>query len=78
MGYDLDIGRVAILATVGGLMGILMNDSPAARPDRVKEHDTLIYPEGTACAGGTDRGRGRGLQAKRVFQAFGSASSTSF
>jgi len=24
MGYDLDIGRVAVLATAGGLMGILM------------------------------------------------------
>src|SRR6266550_1540389 len=49
MGYDLDIGRVAVLATAGGLMGILMM-IPLRRALIVKEHDTLIYPEGTACA----------------------------
>src|SRR5256886_421171 len=37
----------------------------------VKEHDTLIYPEGTACAEVLIAGEERGLQAKRVFQAFG-------
>ncbi|OLB16265.1 MAG: hypothetical protein AUH12_07230 [Gemmatimonadetes bacterium 13_2_20CM_69_8] len=70
MGYDLDISRVAILATVGGLMGILMM-IPLRRALIVKEHDTLIYPEGTACAEVLIAGEERGLQAKRVFQAFG-------
>jgi putative OPT family oligopeptide transporter len=70
MGYDLDIGRVAILATVGGLMGILMM-IPLRRALIVKEHGTLIYPEGTACAEVLIAGEERGLQAKRVFQAFG-------
>src|SRR5881392_3740547 len=70
MGYDLDIGRVAILATAGGLMGILMM-IPLRRALIVKEHDTLIYPEGTACAEVLIAGEERGLQAKRVFQAFG-------
>ncbi len=70
MGYDLDIGRVAILATVGGLMGVLMM-IPLRRALIVKEHDTLIYPEGTACAEVLIAGEERGLQAKRVFQAFG-------
>src|SRR5256714_7303496 len=70
MGYDLDIGRVALLATVGGLMGVLMM-IPLRRALIVKEHDTLIYPEGTACAEVLIAGEERGLQAKRVFQAFG-------
>ncbi len=70
MGYDLDIGRVAVLATAGGLMGILMM-IPLRRALIVKEHETLIYPEGTACAEVLIAGEERGLQAKRVFQAFG-------
>src|SRR5256712_1716356 len=70
MGYDLDISRVAVLATVGGLMGVLMM-IPLRRALIVKEHDTLIYPEGTACAEVLIAGEERGLQAKRVFQAFG-------
>src|SRR2546430_570718 len=70
MGYDLEIGRVAVLATAGGLMGILMM-IPLRRALIVKEHDTLVYPEGTACAEVLIAGEERGLQAKRVFQAFG-------
>ncbi|HET7791327.1 MAG TPA: oligopeptide transporter, OPT family [Gemmatimonadales bacterium] len=70
MGYDLDISRVAILAGVGGLLGVLMM-IPLRRALIVKEHKTLIYPEGTACAEVLIAGEERGLQAKRVFQAFG-------
>jgi len=70
MGYDLDIGRVAVLASVGGVMGILMM-IPLRRALIVKEHATLVYPEGTACAEVLIAGEERGLQAKRVFQAFG-------
>ena len=70
MGYDLEIGRVAVLATAGGLMGVLMM-IPLRRALIVKEHGTLIYPEGTACAEVLIAGEERGLQAKRVFQAFG-------
>src|SRR5947209_4897887 len=51
-------------------MGLLMM-IPLRRALIVKEHDTLIYPEGTACAEGLIAGEERGLQAKRVFQAFG-------
>src|SRR5882672_9271438 len=72
MGYDLDIGRVAVLATAGGLMGILMM-IPLRRALIVKEHGNLPYPEGTACAEVLIAGEERGLQAKRVFQAFGIA-----
>jgi putative OPT family oligopeptide transporter len=70
MGYDLEIGRVATLATVGGVMGVLMM-IPLRRALIVKEHGTLTYPEGTACAEVLIAGEERGLQAKRVFQAFG-------
>src|SRR5256886_16999448 len=70
MGYDVEIGRVARLATAGGLMGVLMM-IPLRRALIVREHDTLIYPEGTACAEFLIAGEERGLQAKRVFQAFG-------
>src|SRR6267378_3951917 len=59
-----------VLTTVGGLMGVLMM-IPLRRALIVKEHDTLIYPEGTACAEVLIAGEERGLQAKRVFQAFG-------
>src|SRR5690242_21555686 len=51
MGYDLDIGRVAVLATAGGLMGILMM-IPLRRALIGKENDTLLYSQGTACAEG--------------------------
>src|SRR5256886_4206964 len=51
-------------------MGILMM-IPLRRALIVKEHDTLNYPEGTACAEVLIAGEERGLQAKRVFQAFG-------
>src|SRR5436190_1953811 len=61
---------IAVLSIAGGLMGILMM-IPLRRALIVKEHDTLIYPEGTACAEVLIAGEERGLQAKRVFQAFG-------
>src|SRR2546430_230172 len=47
MGYDLDIGRVAILAMAGGLMGILMM-IPLRRALIVMEHGNLPYPERAA------------------------------
>src|SRR5947199_8052317 len=72
MGYDLDIGRVAILAMAGGLMGILMM-IPLRRALIVKEHGNLPYPEGTACAEVLIAGEKGGVHAKTVFQAVGIA-----
>src|SRR5213079_1968204 len=72
MGYDLDIGRVAVLAIAGGLMGILMM-IPLRRALIVKEHGNLPYPEGTACAEVLIAGERGGIHAKTVFQAFGIA-----
>jgi putative OPT family oligopeptide transporter len=72
MGYDLDIGRVAVLAVVGGVLGILMM-IPLRRALIVKEHGNLTYPEGTACAEVLIAGDKGGIHAKTVFQAFGIA-----
>jgi putative OPT family oligopeptide transporter len=72
MGYDLSVGKVAIVAVVGGVMGILLM-IPLRRALIVKEHGRLTYPEGTACAEVLVAGEKGGLQAKRLFQAFGLA-----
>src|SRR6266545_3339241 len=69
MGYDLDIGRVTVLAIAGGLMGVLMM-IPLRRALIVKEHGNLPYPEGTACAEVLIAGEKGGVHAKTVFQAF--------
>ena len=72
MGYDLTVGKVAIIAVVGGVMGVLLM-IPLRRALIVKEHGRLTYPEGTACAEVLVAGERGGLQAKRLFQAFGLA-----
>jgi putative OPT family oligopeptide transporter len=72
MGYDLTVGKVAVIAVVGGIMGVLLM-IPLRRALIVKEHGRLTYPEGTACAEVLVAGEKGGLQAKRLFQAFGLA-----
>src|SRR5512134_4012849 len=72
MGYDLSVGEVAIVAVVGGLLGILMM-IPLRRALIVKEHGNLTYPEGTACAEVLVAGERGGLQARLLFQRFGLA-----
>lgn len=72
MGYDLSVGEVAIVAVVGGLLGIFMM-IPLRRALIVKEHGKLTYPEGTACAEVLVAGERGGLQARLLFQAFGLA-----
>ncbi|MGH7702158.1 MAG: OPT family oligopeptide transporter, partial [Gemmatimonadales bacterium] len=69
MGYDLSVGKVAVLATVGGILGVLMM-IPLRKALIVKEHGKLTYPEGTACAKVLEAGERGGLQAKLLFQAF--------
>jgi putative OPT family oligopeptide transporter len=49
LGFDLELSRVLLVATLGGLLGILMM-IPLRRALIVKEHGTLKFPEGTACA----------------------------
>src|SRR5215211_7159542 len=72
MGYDLTISKVAVIAVIGGLLGVLMM-IPLRRALIVKEHGNLPYPEGTACAEVLVAGDKGGLQAKLLFQAFGLA-----
>src|SRR5438876_3148784 len=49
LGFDLEIGRVMLVALLGGLLGILMM-IPLRRALIVEQHGSLKYPEGTACA----------------------------
>jgi putative OPT family oligopeptide transporter len=72
LGYDLTVGKVAIVAVVGGVLGVLLM-IPLRRALIVKEHGRLPYPEGTACAEVLIAGEKGGLQARRLFQAFGIA-----
>jgi putative OPT family oligopeptide transporter len=49
LGFDLELTRVALVAVLGGLLGILMM-IPLRRALIVQQHGKLKYPEGTACA----------------------------
>src|SRR6058998_3985690 len=49
LGFDLELTRVMLVATLGGLLGILMM-VPLRRALIVAQHGVLKYPEGTACA----------------------------
>ncbi len=49
LGFDLEVTRVALVAVLGGLLGILMM-IPLRRALIVEQHGLLKYPEGTACA----------------------------
>src|SRR6516162_2127456 len=49
LGFDLELTRVMLVATLGGLLGILMM-IPLRRALIVAQHGYLKYPEGTACA----------------------------
>lgn len=49
LGFDLEVTRVALVAVLGSLLGILMM-IPLRRALIVEQHGILKYPEGTACA----------------------------
>ncbi|HEX7773766.1 MAG TPA: OPT/YSL family transporter, partial [Pyrinomonadaceae bacterium] len=49
LGFDLEFTRVMLVASLGGLLGILMM-IPLRRALIVQQHGILKYPEGTACA----------------------------
>src|SRR5437667_54444 len=51
LGFDLEIGRVMLVAVLGGLLGILMM-IPLRRALIVAQHGKLKYPEGTASSEG--------------------------
>ena len=78
LGFDLEFGRVMLVAVLGGLLGILMM-IPLRRALIVAQHGILKYPEGTACgevlkAGASDESRAAASpQAKREQEALGGA-----
>jgi putative OPT family oligopeptide transporter len=72
-GYDLEISRITVIAFLGGWLGVLLM-IPLRRALIVKEHGTLLYPEGTACAEVLIVGEKGGTDAKTVFTGFGIAS----
>lgn len=72
LGYDMDLTRVMLVASLGGLLGILMM-IPLRRAFIVKQHGQLTYPEGTACAKVLIVGEQGGSSAKTVFAGFGMA-----
>jgi putative OPT family oligopeptide transporter len=86
LGFDLEIGRVTLVALLGALLGILMM-IPLRRALIVQQHGELKYPEGTACAEVLKAGasaeskaasalshqesRGSPLNARTIFTGFG-------
>jgi putative OPT family oligopeptide transporter len=63
---------IFLLAAIGGTLGVLFM-IPLRRPLIVKEHGTLPYPEGTACADVLIAGEKGGNLAKMVFAGVGMA-----
>ncbi|MBX9585189.1 MAG: oligopeptide transporter, OPT family [Gemmataceae bacterium] len=70
LGFDIDVVRVMTVGVLGGLLGILMM-IPLRRAFVVKQHGTLVYPEGTACADVLIAGEKGGATARMVFLGFG-------
>ena len=70
LGFDLESTRIFALALFGGWLGVLFM-IPLRRQLIVEEHDTLIYPEGTACADVLIAGERGGSFASRVFFGLG-------
>ena len=67
-----EVGTIMMIAILGGILGTLMM-IPLRRPLIVKEHDTLPYPEGTACAQVLIAGEKGGSLAATAFYGLGFA-----
>src|SRR3954471_8510060 len=72
LGFEMDVVRVLTVSVLGALLGILMM-IPLRRAFIVKQHGTLTYPEGTACAEVLVAGEKGGATARMVFVGFGIA-----
>ena len=70
LGFDLESTRIFALALFGGWLGVLFM-IPLRRQLIVEEHETLVYPEGTACADVLMAGERGGSFASRVFLGLG-------
>ena len=69
VGFDMNLWTVMAVSVLGGALGILMM-IPLRRAFIVKQHGTLRYPEGTACADVLIVGEQGGASAKMVFTGF--------
>lgn len=69
MGFDMELGRILLVAILGGLIGVLMM-IPLRHGLTVKEHGKLTFPEGTACADVLIVGERGGTSATTVFLGF--------
>ena len=67
-----EVGTIMMIAILGGILGTLMM-IPLRRPLIVKEHDSLPYPEGTACAQVLIAGEKGGSLAATAFLGLGFA-----
>ncbi len=72
LGFEMHWVRVMTVSVLGGLLGILMM-IPLRCAFIVKQHGTLTYPEGTACAEVLVAGEKGGATARMVFVGFGIA-----
>jgi putative OPT family oligopeptide transporter len=70
LGFQLEYWRIVILSLIGGLVGVFFM-IPLRRQLIVKEHGTLTYPEGAACADVLVAGDRGGSFAGRVFWGLG-------
>lgn len=70
LGYPLQVGLTTLIALTGGVLGVLMM-VPLRRYLIVKEHGTLRYPEGKACAEILRVGELGGTSARKVFVGMG-------
>jgi putative OPT family oligopeptide transporter len=70
LGFELEYARIFLLALIGGWLGVFFM-IPLRRQLIVKEHGTLLYPEGTACADVLIAGDKGGSFASRVFYGLG-------
>lgn len=78
LGFEMELSRIMVVGTLGGLLGILMM-IPLRRALIVKLHGRpgepgkLLYPEGTACAEVLKSGEKGGMSGAIVFIGFGIA-----
>ena len=77
LGFDLHYGKTMLLASIGGLIGILFM-IPLRRMLIVQDHGKLTYPEGTACADVLIAGETGGSLARMVFAGLGIGALYSF
>ena len=70
LGFDIDLVRVMTVSVFGGLLGILLM-IPLRQAFIVKQHGTLTFPEGKACAEVLLAGEKGGSTATMVFSGFG-------